>query len=87
MFKLKLLLAVTVFGAVFLLATGLLDLGRVRDDGGFEWRPRVDRAGIDRLGRRAWHAATDAARDVAGGGASKDEAPAPEQPERTLVLR
>jgi hypothetical protein len=47
----------------------------------------VDRAGIDRLGRRAWHAATDAARDVAGGGASKDAVPAPEQPERALVLR
>jgi hypothetical protein len=82
----KLLLAATVFGGVFLLVTGLVDLGGVRDDGRFEWNPHFDAAEFRRLGLRAWHTASGAVRDAVADAQTEETAPAPQVTEQILVL-
>lgn len=46
---LRFLFVVSMVGGIFLLATGLLDLGRIGPDGRIVWDPRLDRAGIARM--------------------------------------
>ena len=46
---LRFLFVLSLTGGIFLLATGLLDLGRIGADGSVVWSPRLDRAGLARL--------------------------------------